>query len=82
VEGGTSGSRRSFGGAAAGRVAALLTLSAALVAVAAPSAAPQARVAVFFLQGEQLVQVSRPGSVQSLQRKWLSANLQRLPVLK
>jgi peptidoglycan hydrolase-like protein with peptidoglycan-binding domain len=62
VEGGTSGSRRSFGGAAAGRVAALLTLGAALVAVAAPSAAPQARVAVFFLQGEQLVRVSRPGS--------------------
>ena len=62
VEGGTSGSRRSFGGVAAGRVAALLALAAALVAVAAPSAAPQARVAVFFLQGEQLVQVSRPGS--------------------
>ena len=62
MEGGTSGSRRSFGGAAAGRVAALLTLGAALVAVAAPSAAPQTRVAVFFLQGEQLVRVSRPGS--------------------
>jgi hypothetical protein len=62
VEGGTSGSRRSLGGAAAGRVAALLTLGAALVAVAAPSAAPQTRVAVFFLQGEQLVRASRPGS--------------------
>ena len=62
VEGGTSGSRRRFGGVAARRVAALLTLAAALAAVAAPSAAPQARVAVFFLQGEQLVQVSRPGS--------------------
>jgi peptidoglycan hydrolase-like protein with peptidoglycan-binding domain len=44
----------------------LLVLAAALIAVATTSAAPsRSRVPVFFLQGEQLLRVSRPGATSA-----------------
>src|SRR4051794_2707977 len=54
--------RRSPRPAACRYAAALAALAAALVTVAAAPAATRPRVPVYFLQGEQLAHVNRPGA--------------------